>query len=331
MRKTITTGLVLIIILLLTGVSDAQTKEMKEHRVIKGDTLWDLSAVELKDPFMWPKIWEENRWIKNPHWIYPGQIIRIPIYLIQKKEADTGADEQAREDEREDTLKQDVKKEIVQISKHPVIDSNVLMASGYIGAAIPNAGRINGSPYGQKLFGNNDIVYLDVNQDTRTGDKYYVIKHSEMLKHPITRDKIGYVITISGIAEVIKTKDGEVTAKITKSFREIEDGDLLDTYYSIDVPMIPEPARSPDINGMIIATSNQAMLQAMLDIVYIDKGCQDGIETGDRFRTFVVDSRAVENGLIKVINCREHTATAIIEYSSSPLAPGNIFSRIERN
>jgi hypothetical protein len=328
MRKTGIIGLVLITFLLLTVGGIAQTKEMKEHKVIKGDTLWDLSASELKDPFMWPKIWEVNTWIKNPHWIYPGQIIKIPIYLLQKQRKDTDGDEQAQQDEREEILKDDVKKEIVLISKHPVIDRNVLMASGYIGEVIPNAGQIIGSPYGQKLFGNNDIVYLDVNQDVKTGDKFYVIKHSEMLKHPITRDKIGYVITISGIAEITKIQNGEITAKITKCFSEIEEGDLLDTYYSIDIPTLPEPMRSPDINGMIIATSNQAQFQSMLDIIYIDKGCQDGIEIGDRFRTFAVDARAVENGLIKVINCKEHTATAIIEYSITPISPGNIFSKI---
>jgi hypothetical protein len=47
------------------------------HTVVAGDTLWDLSAKYMGSPWKWKEIWELNRFVTNPHYIYPG--IRIVI------------------------------------------------------------------------------------------------------------------------------------------------------------------------------------------------------------------------------------------------------------
>jgi hypothetical protein len=85
MTKTRIIRYVLIVFLFLPLITFAETKEIKEYKVIKGDTLWDISKKELNDPFMWPRIWKENSWIANPHWIYPDQMIKIPLYLNQEE------------------------------------------------------------------------------------------------------------------------------------------------------------------------------------------------------------------------------------------------------
>ncbi len=49
------------------------------HTVVKGETLWGLAQQYLSDPFRWPEIYNLNKsLITDPHWIYPGQTLRIP-------------------------------------------------------------------------------------------------------------------------------------------------------------------------------------------------------------------------------------------------------------
>ena len=55
----------------------AASGEAQSYTIVKGDTLWDLSQKFLNNPWYWPKIWSLNPSIENPHWIYPGNNLKI--------------------------------------------------------------------------------------------------------------------------------------------------------------------------------------------------------------------------------------------------------------
>jgi hypothetical protein len=323
----------IILSMLFPSVAFSQTQEIKEYKVMKGDTLWDISKKELNDSFLWPKVWKENPSITNPDRLYPGQIIKIPLYLIQKEKSEEVAPRAAETVKEPVKVEEAPKEEMPAVEvEHPLVSRDRLMSSGYISDTIPaGVGKVGDSPWGRTLFGDNDSVYVTVDHPVRVGDRFYVIKVSEPVEHPVTGKKVGYVVMIRGIAEITKIYRGETMAKITKSFGAINTGDRLEPYYEIEPPMTDGHFRTPDMNGMVLAANREGILQSKLDVIYIDTGCRDGIEVGDKFMTLAVGAHAVPNGVIQVISCKDHTATAVIEDNSAPITPGNIFAQLEKN
>ncbi|MFO7570342.1 MAG: hypothetical protein R6W75_11140, partial [Smithellaceae bacterium] len=222
-------------------------------------------------------------------------------------------------------------KEIAQKKQPLPVGLNQFVASGYMADTIPAVGWVGKSASGMTLFGSYDNLPVVLDQPGRVGDAFYVVKVSGPVYHPVTNAQMGYVVTIRGIAEIVKIENGEPIAKVTKCFGEIFRGDRLIPYYDIKPSMVRAGFHSKDLDGMIVATANGLTIQSVLDIVYVDKGCKDGLEAGDTFDTLslAADRPGTQNGVIQVLSCQDHTATAIIRYSRLPVSPGHVFTKAD--
>jgi len=230
----------------------AQEKKETEgvYTIKKGDTLWDISEKFLKDPFLWPKLWQRNPYITNPHWIYPGNPVRLSppeeVKEVKKEEPKKIVEEKPKEVKEVAEVKKVEpppvveKKPVVPVvieEKKPIKEKKMVFpeirSAGFIGGAdYSGIGTILDSKEGKTLMAEGDVVYLTLktSEPILIGNKYTVIRGWEAIRDPVTNKKVGRKYSISGNIQIIDQSDGFYIARVIESFHAIWKGDLVSPY-----------------------------------------------------------------------------------------------------
>lgn len=269
-----------LLICCLTAHAAADDVQLKadhpdRHVVVKGDTLWGISGQFLKNPWLWPQVWQMNRsQIKNPHLIYPGDVVVLDMssgspqlrLLRETVTLQPGIREEALEKEAIPTISPNI---IAPFLTQPlVIDNDNLKDAPWIVASSDK--RVILSP-GTRIYVNK------LNEGD--GLLWHIYREGKPLVDPDTREQLGVEATYLGDARV--TKYGEpATASIVTAKEEIFAKDKLvvapDTLQNSFVPHAPEI----EVLGRVLSIYGGLAETGKSSIITINRGSNDGIEVG---------------------------------------------------
>ena len=266
--------------------------------VKRGDTLWDISAMFLRDPWYWPEIWQINPQVENPHLIYPGDVLSL-VYVDGRPQILL-----ERGDMRAERLSPGIRYEDLDaaITTIPYEQISAFLTR----AAVLEKDEVDDLPYvlqprGDHLFssaGNDVYARGNIRGD---GSRYSFVNISEPLIDPDDNDVVGYQALYVGQGTVRRGGDPS-TLLVNESMREILNGDrLIDQQVDIPLNFFPKaPARQ--IDGKIISVIDGVSRIGQYQVVVINRGTRDGLDSGAVLTVYetgeTIRDRYGKNGLL---------------------------------
>ncbi len=263
-----------------------------EHRVERGDTLWDLSQKYLGSPWYWPKVWSYNPEIANPHWIYPGNSVRFfngggeGPSRVEVGTAPTGLPEVDEGDMLEGG---DDRVQVEgQIVFHPK-KAITLAGTGFITVReIEESGKIVGSFFEAQMLAERQPIYVTFanKRVPKLGETFVIYRDAGQVTHPVTKEIIGHQTRILGQGRIDKVeRSGLATGTIMRAFDAIERGALIGPSSEPLSHSVSLRANYREIKGAYVVTSttNYLTIFGEHQIIVIDRGADDGVKPGNVF------------------------------------------------
>lgn len=256
------------------AIEDAATPaSARQHLVVNGDTLWDLSTSYLRDPFMWPALWSYNPQITNPHWIYPGDTI-----YLEPRSAEHAALTNAPEATGAGPTR--------RASTSP----RLVVPGMYLSELPDTRGHLLFSQEEKSMLslGDNvqvDWVDIDMRKKVVSGQRFAIFSESEPIRDA-EGEELAYKLVRLGTLELIDVHEDTLsTARIVSATREIERGDLILEEKGFN-QVVTRTANTTSQEGRVIDTINSISQIGEQQYVIINRGTKDGVGVGNRWVAF---------------------------------------------
>ncbi len=285
------------------------------HPVEQGDTLWDLAAKYLGSPWKWQELWERNRFLTNPHYIYPG--IRVVIFPPPAREyAFTVAEAQAAASAEAPAVgKPEEQAAAVPPSSGPptldILPSEFVRAGEFLKEKPTGIGAILGGEEPKVAFVEGDRVHLKLQKEIPEGQLLGVYRVRGPITTPGDRPVTGYVKYLAGIIQSSGKENGETYGVIRTSFEDLNREYMI----SEEIPSCRSVTLSPGTGGMaatVLAGQLENREQAAGNFVFLDRGASAGVAVGNVFRLFDVADESAGTLAEKGTSARVEVGEAVI-------------------
>ena len=252
-----------------------------EYTVQTGDTLWDIAATFLRDPWYWPEVWYVNPQVENPHLIYPGDVLALVTIDGQQRITNI----------RASTYRVSPSARVTPLSESitsiPYEQISAFLSKGLV----LEKSQADQLPYilatrGDHLMASagNDI-YIRGGQPSANGTRFSVVHVGDELRDPDDNDLIGYQGIYVGEGSLSRGGD-PATVSLTDTNREALEGDRL-IPETVDIPLNFFP-KAPDIgiDGRIISVVDGVSLIGQFQVVVLNRGARHGLAPGDVLSVF---------------------------------------------
>ena len=270
-----------------------------DYMVQEGDTLWDIAATFLRDPWYWPEVWYVNPQIENPHLIFPGDTLAL-VYIGGMQRITTtsrGPSYRMSPTARSTPLSEAVtsipyEKIAAFLSKGLVLEKAQVQRLPYIVATRGDH---------MMAAAGNDI-YVRGGAPAPPGTRYSVVHVGDKLVDPDDNKVVGFQGIYVG--EGLMARGGDpATVALTDTNREALNGDRL-VPETVDIPLNFFP-KAPDIqvDGRIISVVDGVSMIGQFQVVVMNRGARNGLAPGDVLTVFqsgeVVKDR-IKGGKVKL-------------------------------
>ena len=245
------------------------------YTVKRGDTLWGISNLFLRDPWLWPEIWYVNPQVENPHLIYPGDVLALaygsdgtPRVILEQGGA-ARLNPRLRSTPAEGPIENIPYEAITGFLSRPSLLSK---------EQIDNAPHVLAFRDEHMIGGTGEDIYVR-NLDAPADARYAVVHVGQKLRDPETGDVLGYEGVYAATARV--TQPGNpLTARLMDTTRETLEGDVLIANDATAPASFAVRVPAAAISGSIISVVDDTTLIGTYQIIAVNRGTRHGLAPG---------------------------------------------------